>query len=95
MQVNTPDKSFLVVSYLHRNNWKAFCNNKEMKILRSYGGFMCVEVPEGQSVIHFEYTPYEIYWGLLFSLCSILIPLFGFYANNKWNYFKNNIPVKE
>jgi hypothetical protein len=78
VNVSTPAKKYLVLSYLYRPNWKAYLGSEELQIYRAYGGFMAVEVPPGNSTIRFKYTPIDVYLGLLLTACAFALPVVGY-----------------
>lgn len=75
LNVSTPTPKYLVVSYLYRPNWKAYIGQDDLRIYRAYGGFMAVQVPLGQHVIRFQYTPLDVYLGLFLTGLAFALPL--------------------
>ena len=55
--------------------WRATVNGEEAEVQQVNIGFMAVRVPEGDSVIRFEYTPPGLWIGAGVSLVSLLLLL--------------------
>jgi tetratricopeptide (TPR) repeat protein len=84
IDVSTSTEKYLVLSYLYRPNWKAYLGSHELNIYRAYGGFMAVEVPPGNHIIKFRYSPMDVYWGLFLTTFAFLIPLTTYLGRRFW-----------
>ena len=56
--------------------WKAFLNNKEIKIFRANGLFIGLEVPGGEQLLHLKFDPGIQKIGNLISALTFLFLLF-------------------
>lgn len=80
LKVVTPENGFLFVSDTWYPGWKAFVDNKEVKIHKANYAFRAVSVPAGEHEVRFIYKPDSFYTGIKLSGVSfitlLLLPLF-------------------
>lgn len=77
--------AYLVLSDTYFNGWKAFIRpadavnpsevEQSLTIERAYGAFRAVQVPAGNWVVRFKYTPNSVKYGLYISFMSLVILL--------------------
>ncbi|MHB9033257.1 MAG: oligosaccharide flippase family protein [Anaerolineae bacterium] len=77
--------AYLVLSDTYFNGWKAFIrpanstnpnqDERAVDIERAYGTFRAVQVPAGNWVVRFKYTPNAVKYGLYISFMSLVILL--------------------
>lgn len=76
--MNATTEKFLVLSYLYRQNWKAYLGPDQLKIYRAYGGLMAVRIPPGSYTVKFQYTPVDVYLGLSLTVLAFFIPVVAY-----------------
>lgn len=74
-EVNREKESLVFFSIPYDNGWSATVNGKEAAIEKVNVGFMAVVVPEGDSVIRFNYETPELITGLGVTIGTALIML--------------------
>lgn len=78
-QIDRP--AWLVLADTYFTGWQAFeveASNveREIPIYRAYGNFRAVEVPAGESIIHFKYSPWSFKLGLFASFMTWMVLIF-------------------
>ena len=77
LRVASPSDGLLVITDNYYPGWRAFVDDKEVKIYRANYAFRAISVPEGEHTIIFTYQPNSITLGSLLSVCTaILIGIF-------------------
>ncbi len=64
INVNSENRAILVLTDNFYPGWKAYINNENTEILRADYTFRAVVVPEGNSIVRFEYLPQSFIYGL-------------------------------
>jgi len=72
-ECNSTKPAFVVLLQNYYYGWKAFVNDKEMPIIKTNITTMGVIVPQGKSIIRFQYKPINIYIAYFFSIFCFLI----------------------
>lgn len=72
VHVNDGNK-LLFVPIIYDENWKAYINGVEQKVITANGGFMAVVVPNGDNDIVFRYEAKSYTYGIALTVCSILL----------------------
>lgn len=67
VQVETPENAILSLAHPDYPGWQAALNGEPAPILRAYGGFSAVAVPEGTHEITFTYRPLSFIIGAIMS----------------------------
>ena len=71
-RVGTKGRGLLVVSEVFYPGWQAFVDERETPIYRVNGFMRGVVVPDGQSVVRFEYRPASVSIGAALGLAALL-----------------------
>lgn len=91
LNLNLPDKKFLVYTDGYTKFWKVFVNGREAKLIRANVGFKGVWVPEGDNVVEFRYQPPgggPAYLTVSIALFAFLLGLFYLLSRERnwpWN----------
>ncbi|NLV73835.1 MAG: oligosaccharide flippase family protein [Chloroflexi bacterium] len=84
--------AYLVLTDTYFDGWKAFIRpvdaadprleERELGIEQAYGAFRAVQVPEGEWVVRFKYTPNSVKYGLFVSFIGgvILLLMIGYWG---------------
>lgn len=75
IEANSSANGFLVVTDCYYPGWKAYLDDKSVKILRADYTFRAIEIPEGTHEVILLYSPNSLKIGLLVSLLSIITGL--------------------
>jgi len=75
IDVDSQEDGILFVSDAYYPGWKAYLDDKEVKIYRADFAFRAVVVPKGNHVVKFVYNPDSFYKGLKISLISFSLAL--------------------
>lgn len=75
IDVSTQEDGLLFVSDAYYSGWKAYLDDKEVKIYRADFAFRAVVVPKGNHVVKFVYNSDSFYKGIAISLISFLLVL--------------------
>src|SRR5262249_25239225 len=79
--VETKGRGLLVASEIFYPGWQAFVNGHSAPVYRVDGGLRGVVVPEGDSIVQFEYRPVSFRLGLALSAVACTGMIFiGFRA---------------
>lgn len=73
MNVKTSENSLLFVSQSYYPGWKAYVDNKEIKVLRSNYTFLSIAVPKGEHLVKFIYEPLYFKETLLVAAGTIIV----------------------
>ncbi len=91
IQFTTPAPAYLVLTDTYFEGWKAFIRpvdaadpasaEQSLTIEKAYGTFRAVQVPAGEWVVRFKYTPDSVKYGLYITFISgvILLLLVGYW----------------
>lgn len=55
--INTPTNALLSLAHPHARGWQATLNGQPVALLRAYGGFSAVEIPDGEHTLTLTYAP--------------------------------------
>ncbi len=72
LEVNMKNNGFLVFSDSFYPGWRAYLNNKEIKIYRANGVFKGVFIPQGKHTLKFVFFPRSFWIGLIISSVTLL-----------------------
>ena len=89
IKVNTysSNEQFLVLGEIYYSNgWKAYNNNKEIKIFEVNSVLRGVLLPSGNNIIEYKFEPKDIKIGSMLSLISMIITLLFIFTR----FIKNN-----
>tara|TARA_B100001105_G_scaffold137319_1_gene110067 strand:- start:482 stop:967 length:486 start_codon:yes stop_codon:yes gene_type:complete len=70
IEVESDSPTILVAAFAYRAGWHAYVDGTEVDVLRTYGGFLGVAVPEGRHFIVLDYSSNTLAIGLLITLFS-------------------------
>lgn len=70
---DSQEDGFLLLTDNYYPGWKAYVDNKEVKIYRANYTFRTVFMPEGIHDIAFKYQPISMNIGIIISVCTLLI----------------------
>lgn len=73
IETNSNSNCLLFISDNYYPGWKAYVDDKEVKIYRANYTFRAVEVPKGSHLVKFSYEPKSLKIGIIISLLSLLI----------------------
>lgn len=79
--IESDEDKFLFLSIPYDKDFKAYLNNKEVKIYKAMDNFMKIKISKGNNKIKLVYTPYFFTLGKYISFISIII--FGSYFSFK------------
>jgi uncharacterized membrane protein YfhO len=71
-RVHSKGRGFLVVSEVFYPGWTAVVNAETVPIYRVDGVLRGVSVPTGDSIVHFEYRPRSVRFGIALTLTALL-----------------------
>lgn len=71
LRVRAPARGFLHLADQHHPGWHATVNGTPGTVGRANYVFRLVEVPAGESVVEFRYSPPSVRWGAAVSLLSV------------------------
>lgn len=72
IEASSRGRALLVLSDPYYQGWKAFIDGSETKIFRANYAFRAIMIPEGTSVIKFEYKPDSFRIGVVLGLLGIV-----------------------
>ena len=72
MEAQTNGESFLVLTDNYYPGWKAFVNDKEVKIYKADYTFRGIVIPAGKSSIEFSFVPQTFLIGTYLFLTGIM-----------------------
>lgn len=78
LKTNNHNEGILLVNDAYYPGWKAFVDNREIKILRADFNLRAVVVPQGEHEVMFIYKPESFRFGILISLLSLGITFLFF-----------------
>jgi len=81
LKVTTASQAILILSDLFYPGWQAEIDSRPTEILRANYIFRAVEVPSGNHLITFKYSPTSFKLGLYLSMFSILTVAFLILCN--------------
>ena len=70
IEVESDSPTILVAAFAYRAGWHAYVDGTEVDVLRTYGGFLGVAVPEGRHFIVLDYSSNTLAIGLVITLFS-------------------------
>lgn len=76
-------KNLIFLSVPYDEGWSASVNSNHVDIIRANKGFMAVEIPEGASVIRFDYKTPGGFAGVIISVVAVLL-LMGYIFLVRW-----------
>jgi len=85
-KVSASGDTFVVMAQNFHKNWKAYVDGAETKIFQANGSLQGIDVPAGEHIIEFDYTPQKVYLGAgisLVTLGSIVAALFALKRREK------------
>jgi hypothetical protein len=77
-QINSPVAGRLQLFQQYNHNWHAAVNRKPVPIQKSNIAFMSVNIPEGVSMVEWNYSPNKVYIGMVLSALSLIAVVFYF-----------------
>jgi len=92
-KVNKQDaQQILMTSIPYDKGWNVFINHKKGQIKKIFGSFIAIDLPKGESIIEFKYSPSGLKIGIILSLIGLLIFSVLFFRelkSKKENLIKN------
>ncbi|MBQ9832316.1 MAG: YfhO family protein [Clostridia bacterium] len=73
--VTDADLNMLLIPMYHDSGWSCTVNSKPVSIQTVLGGFMCIELSEGENQIELAFSPTGLNLGLLLALLALIITL--------------------
>lgn len=69
----SPNRSSLFFTIPYDRGWKAYQNNKEIKIFKAQKGFMKINIPKGKGKVTLIFIPYGFKFGVGLSITGIVL----------------------
>lgn len=73
LEVQCSSPAFIVLADQYYPGWKAYCDDKEVPVIRTNGFLRGVDIPSGTGKLTLTYSPFRYYLGAIISFFSLIV----------------------